>query len=455
MNGPEDEASGAGPEVVACAECGTDNPAETTFCTQCGVKLVAPRKNVGRGRRRKAGDAAQRSRTRQEFGRIKQTVLTVRSIFWACAALAAGWLGLWHFFAAAEGLELTSTVGMVITVLLWGQLVLLIAGAIYVLRAPLVWTTIGACYWSLNTVVVVLAAGGMPGPMDVAQAFVAVAFWFGVAQAARVQRFMAEDPSLQLVRKRLAPEQRVVGGVGDDVRARRKRERRSAWRGRLRVLGMAAVVLLVAGFAIYKVTRPTPVDATVQTFGKRWSLHDVDGVCSLFDTGATGSLASSLREELEQRGWSAALPPLGDAQVETRGDRAVVRWPLGKSEVLTRFVRSRDVWQLDHIALPPVDAPAPDDAVAAFVAAWEGAGTDALVDSFRPASRERVGGSLRRMLERREWHEQRPALGARDVGPVRAGRCRVLFTIEHDELRVNFEYWHPRWYVVGVALPRS
>ncbi len=450
MNGSEE----ANPPIP-CGECGADNPAGTTFCAQCGVKLVASRSAPHRRRSRAKGDAAERSRSRQEFGRIKQTVLTVRSIFWACAALAAGWLALWHWFAAVAGLELTSTMGMVITVLLWGQLGMLIAGAIYVLRAPLVWTTIGACYWSLSTVMMLLAGGGMPGPMDVAQAFVALAFWFGVAQAARVQRFMAEDPSLQLVRKRLAPERRVVGGVGDDVRVRRKQERRTAWRGRLRLLGLAGALALVAGFVIYKLTRPMPVDGTVSTFARRWSLHDVDGLCSLFDTGATGSLASSLREELEQRGWSAALPPLGDNKVETRGDRAVVRWQLGNNEVLTRFVRSRDVWQLDHIALPPIDAPDPDDAVAAFAAAWEGSGTDALVASFRPASRERVGGSLRRMLERREWHERRPALGARDVGPVRAGRCKVLFTIDHDELRVSFEYWHPRWYVVGVALPRE
>ncbi len=447
MNGSE----GANPPIP-CGECGGDNPAGTAFCAQCGAKLAswpAPR----RRRARAKGDAAERSRARQEFGRIKQTVLTVRSIFWTCAGFAALQTLAWVAVAVSEGFDTMGPFAAVVTALVLGQLALLVAGAIFVLRAPLVWTTVAACYWTLNVALILFSGEGRIGLMDVVAMFLVVALWVAVGQAARVQRFMADDPSLQLVRKRLAPEQRVVGGVGDDVRARRKHDRRQAWHVRLRLLGMVGLLAVVGGFVIFEATRPTPVDETVSTFARRWSLHDVDGVCTLFDTGANGSL--SFREDLEQRGWSAALPPLGDAKVETRGDLAVVRWTLGKSEVLARFVRSRDVWQLDRIALPPVDAPDPGGAVDAFAAAWEGPGTDALVASFRPASRERVGGSLRRMLERRQWHERRPALGARDVGPVHAGRCKVLFTIGHDELRVSFEYWHPRWHVVGVALPRE
>lgn len=454
MNGSDEVPSGATPPPIPCADCGHDNPAGTTFCTQCGVKLSGMRKAAGRRRQRHTSDAAQQSRARQEFGRIKQVVLTVRTIFWACAVLAAGQLAFWHWFAAGAVLELSSAVRTAVTLLLWGQLGMLVAGAICVMRAPLLWTTIGACYWSLNTVVM-LAGGGIPGPLDLARVFIAVAFWFGVAQAARVQRFLAEDPSLQLVRRRIAPEQRVVGGIADDARARRRHERRQAWRGRLRLLGMIAAVLLVGGFAVHWLTRPTPVDATVQEFARQWSLHDVDGLCARFEAGATGSRAQAMREELEQRGWKAALPQLGAVKVESRGDLALVRWEVGYGELLARFVRARDDWQLEQIALPPIEAPAPEAAIAAFATAWASSGTDALVASFRPASRERLGGALARLLERREWHEQRPALGDRDVGPVRGGRCKVLFTIGHDELSVSLEYWHPHWYVVGVALPRQ
>lgn len=454
MNGSEDEPAGAQLQTTRCADCGNDNPAGTTFCTQCGVKLSGTRKAIGRRRHGQASDAAQQARARQEFGRIKHVVLTVRTTFWACAALAAGQLAFWYWFALGTGPEPTSTEAKLVTVLLWGQLGMLVAGAIHVLRAPLVWTTIGACYWSLNTVVL-FAGGGLPGPMDLARAFVAVAFWFGVAQAARVQRFLAEDPSLQLVRKRLAPAQRVVGGIADDARARRKFERRQVWRNRLRLFGIVAAVLLIGGFAIHRLTRPATVDVTVERFAKQWSLHDVDGVCALFDTGATGSSARALREELERRGWQAMLPPLGAAEVASDEDRALVRWAVGDREVQARFARSHDAWQLERLDLPPIEAPEPAAAVAAFADAWASAGTDALVASFRPASRERFGGALARMLERRDWHVQRPPLGASDIGPVRGGRCKVLFTVGHDELSVSLEYWHPRWYVVGVALPRQ
>lgn len=449
MNGSADEVVG-----MSCAECGAENPAGTAFCTQCGVKLSGAKTAAGRRRKRGAGDAAERSRARQEFGRIKQTVLTVRSVFWACAALAAVQLLAWHLVAAEAEIELSSTVGLVITVLLWGQLGLVVAGAVHVLRAPLVWTTIGACYWSLNSAVMLLAADGGPGPLDLVQAFLAVAFWFAVAQAARVQRFMAVDPSLQLVRKRLAPEERVAGGVADQARARDRRERRAAWRGRLRLIGVAALVLVLGGYLVWKVTRPTPVDATLRAFGERWSLHDVDGICGLFDGGAGGSQALELRQELEQRGWLNALPRLADPAVEARGDRAAARWAYGADAVQVLFARARDAWHVARVTLPPVEAPAPTEAVEAFVRAWAASGTDELVAMIRPASQERVGGGLRRILERREWSQQRPALGAGDVRTVRDGRCRVGFALDGGELRVNFEYWHPRWRLSGVTLPQ-
>jgi hypothetical protein len=31
----------------------------------------------------------------------------------------------------------------------------------------------------------------------------------------------------------------------------------------------------------------------------------------------------------------------------------------------------------------------------------------------------------------------------------------VLFALCDDELGVTFEFWHPRWVVVGVSLPRQ
>lgn len=450
MNGPEEQS-----QSISCAQCGEANAEGAAFCTQCGGALAAQGAAPRRHRTRAKGDAAERSRARQEFGRIKQTVLTVRAVFWSCALLAGVQVLAWHLVAAAEELEPAGTIGLLVTALLWGQLGLVVAGGIWVLRAPLVWTVVGACYWTLNSAVMLFASGGVPRPMDLAQAFLAVAFWFAVAQAARVQRMLAADPSLQLVRKRIDPSRRVEGGVGDEARARARQARRQAWQGRLRLLGVVAIVLVVAGFSIYRITRPPAVDATLAAFEERWRQHDVDGVCALFAAGADGSVAGALREELEQRGWLTALPRLGEAELTDRGDVVRARWSMGEQSIDALFERQRGGWLMQRVALPPIDAPDPDATISAFRQAWQTPGTAALVAMMRPASRERLGDTLRRLLERRDWHERRPELGAVDPGRVRSARTKVLFTIEHDELGVSLEYWHPQWYVVGVSLPRQ
>jgi len=75
-----------------------------------------------------------------------------------------------------------------------------------------------------------------------------LAFWCAVAQAARVQRLMAADPSLQLVRRRIDEGRRVAGGVGDRAKERARTETKARRRRRLKVVG-GVLALLVAGVA--------------------------------------------------------------------------------------------------------------------------------------------------------------------------------------------------------------
>ena len=112
-------------------------------------------------------------------------------------------------------------------------------------------------------------------------------------------------------------------------------------------------------------------------------------------------------------------------------------------------------WKVVQVTLPPFDLPELAPSIDAFRQAWAAEGTDALLACFRPASRDRIGAQLVRLLEKRDWHERRPALGDVDAGEPGRERRRVLFAIGFDELGVTFEYWHPSWRVVGVTLPRE
>jgi len=440
--------------TVACAACRAANPRDAGFCTSCGAKLEAgPPELLPAGKRRgrrPAGDAVEQSRARHEFGRIKNIVLTVRSVFWACAVFAFVQALLWHTVLAGALEGPSARWHTAITVLVWGQLGLTVAGALLVLRAPLAWTTVGACFWTLNTAVA-LWANGFTQPIGaLCQSFLLVAFWFAVAQAARVQKLMAADPKLQIVRQRIDPSRRVVGGVADEARERRRAERHKL----LQRLGAGVGLLVVAGVVIFLLTRPPGVDATIASFTERWGRSDVEAIGDLFVDGRTDRAAAALREDVERRGWQRALPRLGEAKVDGGEDAAKATYSCGAGEVHATFGRGDSGWHLTRVTVPPLEAGDLAPAVESFRTAWAANGSESLVSLWRPASRERFGGAMQRMLEKRGWHEQRPALG--DVGPKRAdhGRARVTFPLDGDELAVTYEYWHPQWFVVGVALPQ-
>ncbi|MBL8727619.1 MAG: zinc ribbon domain-containing protein [Planctomycetes bacterium] len=434
-------------EAITCPECEAIQPAGSAFCENCGVKLVVAEKGSGRGA------AYERSRARQEFGRIKQTVLIVRSVFWAMSAFAGLLVLLW-FVALGQLGELGGNWRLALTVLVWGQLAVTIAGALLVTRAPLVWTTVGACWWTLDTVLNVWL-GGL-APMNVFRLVLMVSFWFAVAQAARVQRLMAADPSLQLVRKRLDPELRTKGGIADTVQSRQRDDRRRTGRRRLAMFGVVALGLVAVVLVIGMVTRPPTVDATVQAFAERWARGDAEAIGQLFEEGAAGRRATSLRDDLEQRGWNAASPRLGEPEVVPAEGSALVHFPCGDGRLSVGFrYDERAGWLLTQVTLPPFEVPDLAPGIDAFRRAWAADGTDALVACLRPASRERLGTSLQRLLEKRDWHRQRPVLGDVDPGQPGRDRRKVLFALGNDELGVLFEFWHPQWVVVGVTLPRE
>lgn len=432
---------------VSCPECDAINAPDAKFCADCGCMLADEK--APRGRRAAAADAVEKSRARREFARIKSTVVAVRLVFLVSAVLAAVQVAMWNLVMLAVETEQLGALYVPITILVYGQLALMIVGGLLVVRAPLVWTVVGACYWTLNTAIGWWMNAGAINVATILTGFhtlLVLAFWFGVAQAARIQRLMAENPELSLERKGFDPSRRVAGGVAAKTHARRRRDRGEAWSGRLKVLGIAAGGLVVVVAAIWFLTRPPAVDSTLERFATAWRRSDVDAIQEMVARGR-------VREGLERRGWLPALPELGEATVRAGSTSATAKYACGEGDVTVAFERVGADWRIRAVELPPI-APAPlQPAIDAFRAAWGADGMDPLVGLFRPGSRERLGGALRRIFERRGWGERRPELDGTDPGRIRNGRVRVLFGLEHDELSVVFEYWHPQWHVVALSPP--
>jgi hypothetical protein len=289
---------------VACPACAADNPRAQSFCSACGASLAAP--SSGRSRRAR-GDAAQQQQGRREFGRIKSVVLTVRSVFWASALLAALQLLIWTKAQSVwPGSDATKAL---VWALLIAELVLMLAGAFLVVRAPLVWTVVAASCWTLTTVFTLWLSDFAVPPAMLLRLFMLVCFWFAVAQAARVQRLMAADPSLQIVRRRIDPARRVVGGVADEAKERRRQDVRAQRTRRLRLIAAVVLGLVAAWFVIGFVRRPPAADEAIARFAERWPNGDAAAIGADFADGGNGRRGVQLGEQLARRGYRAGSMP--------------------------------------------------------------------------------------------------------------------------------------------------
>jgi hypothetical protein len=446
----------------ACSACDAVVPKHATFCANCGAPLAAAPPNTeaepstkerGTKRsRRRSGDQLERSRARNEFGRIKHVVFTMRATFWASVALAAAQVGLFHI-ALGKVLFASTALKTALFVLLYGQLALTLAGALFVLRAPLLWTTIGACYWTLNTTVGIYANDFRVSPIDAVMLFMLVAFWAAVGQAARVQRLLRENPELQLVRKRIAPERVVSGGVAEAARERHRVELRRRRIARLRFLGATGLGVVLVGLAAWWWTRPPSAGEFLRTFRERWGTADVDAIAGMMRDGPHGREARELREQIERRGWGKEHLRIEGEELEEDGDRAATRLRCTAGAVVARFLREGDKWSVFDVELPPFEPPPIDDTIRAFRSAWGERGIEAMVAMTRESSRSQLQKSLHRLFDRRTWLERRPPLGEVDAGSGTGVRRSVLFSIGNREMTVVFEFWFPSWHLAGITLP--
>jgi hypothetical protein len=450
MDAEEDRTVSA--DGVTCAQCGAKGFVDATFCTGCGAPLAAGAASPPRARWRRAavtGDAAERAHGRREFARVRQAVLTMRSIFWAGAAAAVVYLVPWHLLVRPAFASLGSA-RLLVDALLWGEALLNVAGALLVLRAPLPWTIVGASAWTLGTATSLWVSDFAFTPWQVVRLLGIAAFWAAVAQAARVQRLMAADPTLQLVRKKIDPSRRVVGGIADEARARQRAHRRAVLR-----VGALGVGIVAAAIAVLVwVSAPPAPDGAVERFAHSWRERDAAGITAAFVDGTRGRAADALLEQLERRGWRATPPELGAPVVERSGAQARVTFPCAGGELRTGWRLDGDTWHLDTVSLPPfaVADTLVAAAVTAFTKAWAAPGTAELLALLRAQARGSLGPRIERLLERRAWQQRRPPLGEADVGRAANGKVMVTWLLGGDELSAGFEYWHPHWHLNGLAL---
>ncbi|MGK0154284.1 MAG: hypothetical protein ACI9SE_001235 [Neolewinella sp.] len=428
-----------------------------------GATSSNARPSQGRASRRQRDPVeVERSRQRQEFGRIKNIVFTVRSVYWSGVLFAVTQLLLYHLILLPAFVEQElMALAVIVGVISWGQLALLIAGAKLVMGKPYVWTIVGAAYWSLGTAqafwIASLADWALlQDTRFVAyltmMAFMLVAFWFAVAQAKRVQRLMDSNPDLQLQRKRLDPEERSTGGIAEEASARRGKERSRSHAMQFRLIMVAVGVLLLGSGGVWAMTRPPSPAGAAATFQELWTAGDLDQIYLLCIGGKSGATGSTLREGMQQRGWERQPPKLDDVVVDGSEKRATSLFSCDAGELGVLWRLSDRGWRISSTSLPDLVVGDVNEGVAAFRKAWASSGSDALMAMIRTED-YRIETGVSNILKGREWVESRPALGDVDVGEVRSrGRVTTTFALGEKELRITLRYWHPGWKIAGLSL---
>lgn len=433
-----------------CPQCGVEQIDDVKFCIACGAPMASPRPRPAASGRRagRSPDELERARGRREFARVKTIVFAVRGIFLAYAFLAAV-VGLLLLAVRSDLPEEMRTLITVVLVVTASEVLVSLVGALVMLRAPLLWTTVAACYFTLATALNFWANDFAFTIGLGIRLFGVVSIWCGVAQAGRLQQLMAADPSLSLRVQKVAPERRVEGGVVDQAWLRQRREANARTTKRLQLLGVVVAGTVLLALALVWLMAPPTVDGAVARFEAAWSKNGSAGVLAQFEVPP-----AAVGEDLERRGWHDTRPALTARVVEATEQRATVRWGTGDDAVQATFLLDDRTWRLRNLNLPTLRVTDHAPAIEAFRSAWQANGTNALVALFRPTSRDRVGSTLVRVLTKREWHERRPELGETSPPkPGSRGRLRVGFAVGEGKVDVTFEYWHPQWYVVGVSLP--
>lgn len=461
-----------------CAHCGATNPSSARFCESCGHSLDsvpaerevaeatdAPARTRGRKRSAKAQapepggaapDRAQKAQARREFARVKQVIGRLRAMYWIGAAWCV--ILLWQLWRVGATL---SSRDLEIPGLFWFlaayvgcSLAVSVAGALFVARAPVLWSILLAGLQTLQFGLTLAEGSSTIGIGG--QGFWMLVYWAAVGQAVRVQKLMEENPDFELVRSKISDERKVAGGVADAARERRREAARGKTGNVLKIGGLAAAALVVVGGGAWLALRPPSVDATVEAFAKAWNAGNSSKLAAFYPGGAESRTGQRLTEEIARRGWTQARPKIEEASRDGEDDWVNVVFKSDARTVEVAFRREKSKWHAATIRLPSMK-PAPiQAAIADFERAWNTSNnTNEIFALMEAGFREAKEARLKRVFEKRQWINDRPEIGKAYGGEdAEAGKTRLRWRIAGDELRVTFEWWHPEWRITGIRFPR-
>lgn len=489
-----------------CPSCGHENPFSQRFCTECGATMrsserIAPSSAPGSRTRSATGGAAsgprrkrsksrsrdgarspsapsgaardtdrdapggprpgsraeraQVSLARQEFGKLKSTLRTLRTLA-VVGAVSSGVLLLVVLTVLFGGRLDSDTQGIVVifAVITGAVLALQVVGAWKLYRAPLLWSVVLASVYSLDAL---LRFFGGSGVFDkVVVAVVTVLYWCGVVLAGRAQRLMQEYPEFQVNRERISAERKVDGGVADSARSRRSQRRSTGRQTALVVAGLAVLVTGMGGTAIWAAIQPPSLQSEVGRF------------CDLATEGkwgAAGELVQSrgFDDQLSRRGWDTSRPkvallgmgdakgPERNAEISIAGGKATTYW----REVPGVGPDGQTRWRMVRWDLPEFRWPEMDPFLATFRKAWGEGSDSSLLAHLNTAYAARMGAKLKASLARPAWSEDRPEMLAPEVtaSTRREATCRVVFPLaDGRSVKTTWTCRSPRWEVTKMVL---
>jgi hypothetical protein len=242
-------------------------------------------------------------------------------------------------------------------------------------------------------------------------------------------------------------------GVSERSRTRRRERSQKGNSSALRIILVTVGALFLVGGGVWAMTLPPAIEDAAAEFEALWQAGDADAMIDRIDANSART-SSKLKAKLTKRGWLADMPALGTCEIERRDRRAATSWDCAGDKLRVAWLLTEnDRWRITRFAWPEWQPPSVDSGVAAFRAAWGAPGCDGLQELTRIPD-GRLANSLETLLERREWHERRPVLEEARIGGMRAdGSCSVYFTVAGGEMKVGFDYWHPRWTLSGLRLP--
>jgi len=357
-----------------CRECGgrviapasdageaSDGDAEETSAAQRKpVRRRAEPKPPGRKvARRRPGPPDEEARERiaiaKQLAGVRQSLQAIRLLF-----LVVGGLSLVGLVVAVvtpgRGPQSEETNTAIIVLASEAALVttLFLVGALRIFKNPFFWSILltslltfsVAGRWSLDVGVMVA---------KVFWTLVCLGMWSVVRSTWKARDVIREHPGLWATLDQHT--HRLERGDEETARDRvdeRKARKNAASRKLQLILVASVVVVLVGGWFTYKyVTRPPEVRDAVSRFAEEWKAGNIDAIVGMLPEDARDRMGRGVRRLFETRGWTEAMPGLGELDLEVPDSgRVRAAFPCDDGTLLTFWSLRDGAWFLTRLDPP-------------------------------------------------------------------------------------------------------